>query len=65
MYFDGIIGDNWLLLNDMYTDLTSRVKWEVSLSNPIIIKQGVRQGGVLSTSHYKRYNNPLLIEVDG
>ena len=63
LYFDGIIGDNWLLLNDMYTDLTSKVKWEASLSNPIIIKQGVRQGGVLSTSHYKRYNNPLLIEV--
>ena len=48
----------------MYTDLTSRVKWEASLSNPIIIKQDVRQGGVLSTSHYKRYNNPLLIEVE-
>ena len=64
LYFDRIIGDNWLLLIDMYTDLTSRVKWEASLSNPIITKQGVRQGGVLSTSHYKRYNNPLLIEVE-
>ena len=48
----------------MYTDLTSRIKFEANLSIPIIISQGVRQGGVLSTSHYKRYNNPLLIEVE-
>ena len=64
LYFDGIIGDNWLLLKDMYTDLTSRVKWEANLSNPIIIRQEVRQGGVLSTSHYKRDKNRLLIEVE-
>ena len=64
LFHDGIKGDNWLLLNDMYTDLTSRVKWEANLSNPIIIRQGVRQGGALSTSHYKRYNNPLLIEEE-
>ena len=48
----------------MYTDLTSRVKWEANLSIPIIIRQGVRQVGVLSTSHYKCYNNPHLIEVE-
>ena len=24
----------------------------------------MRQGGVLSTFHYKRYNNPLVIEVE-
>ena len=64
LFHDGIKGDNWLLLNDMYTDLTPRVKWEANRSNPIIIRQGVRQGGVLSTSHYKRYNNPLLIKVE-
>ena len=44
-----------------YTDLNSMVKWEANLSN---LRQGVRQGGVLSTSHYKRYNNPLLKEVE-
>ena len=64
LYFDGITGDDWLLLNDMYADLTSIVKWEANLSSPINIRQGVRQGGVLSTSHYKRYNNPLLLEVE-
>ena len=50
----------------MYSDLTSVVKWEgtLSLSDPFVIKQGVRQGGVLSTAHYKRYNNPLLIQLE-
>ena len=40
------------------------MKWEGTLSNPIVIKQGVRQGGVLSTMHYKRYNNPRLIQLE-
>ena len=48
----------------MYSDLTSIVKWEATLSSPLVIKQGVRQGGVLSTTHYKRYSNPLLIQLD-
>ncbi|MEW8547407.1 MAG: reverse transcriptase domain-containing protein, partial [Candidatus Thiodiazotropha sp.] len=64
LFSDGITGDDWLLLHNMYVDLTSVVKWEANLSNPINIRQGVRQGGVLSTSHYKRYNNPLLLEVE-
>ncbi|MES9884558.1 MAG: reverse transcriptase family protein [Sedimenticola sp.] len=57
LYLDGIQGDDWLLLQHMYTDLTSVVRWENTLSSPVIIRQGVRQGGVLSTAHYKRYNN--------
>ena len=43
---------------------TSVVKWEDTLSSPFVIKQGVRQGGVLSTAHYKRYNHPLLIQLE-
>ena len=34
------------------------------IMNIINIRQGVRQGGVLSTSHYKRYNNPLLLQLE-
>ena len=49
----------------MYTDCTSRVKWTGLLYDTIDIQQGVRQGGVLSTSHYKRYNNPLLLHLEG
>ena len=40
------------------------MKWAGLLSDPINIKQGVRQGGVLSTTHYKRYNNPLLLQLE-
>ena len=64
MYLDGINGDDWLLVKDLYTDCSSRIKWAGGLSHPINIKQGVRQGGVLSTSHYKRYNNPLLLQLE-
>ena len=64
LFLDGITGPDWLLLRDMYTDLTSVVKWEGTLSAPFVIRQGVRQGGVLSTGHYKRYNNPLLLELE-
>ena len=64
LYLDGIHGDDWLLLKDMYSDCTSRIKWAGELSHPINIRQGVRQGGVLSTGHYKRYNNPLLIQLE-
>ena len=64
LFLDGITGADWMLLRNMYTDLTSAVKWEGTLSSPFVIKQGVRQGGVLSTGHYKRYNHPLLIEME-
>ena len=64
LYLDGIHGDDWLLVRDMYTDCTSRVKWAGLLSDTIDIQQGVRKGGVLSTSHYKRYNNPLLLHLE-
>ena len=64
LYLDGVQGDDWLLIKDLYTDCSSRIKWAGGLSHPINIRQGVRQGGVLSTSHYKRYNNPLLLHLE-
>ena len=63
LFFDGITWDDWLQLNYIYTDMSSVIKWEVNLSTHITIRQGVRQGEVISTDHYKRYDNPLLIEV--
>ena len=64
LYLDGIRGNDWLLLKELYSDCSSRIKWAGELSDPINIKQGVRQGGVLSTGHYKRYNNPLLLQLE-
>ena len=57
LYQDGITGADWLLLCNQYFDLTTVMKWEGSLFNRFVNKQGVRQGGILSTAHYKRYNN--------
>ncbi|MEW8545672.1 MAG: reverse transcriptase family protein [Candidatus Thiodiazotropha sp.] len=64
LYLDGIDGDDWLLIQDLYSDCSSRVKWAGLISDPVNLKQGVRQGGVLSTAHYKRYNNPLLLQLE-
>ena len=64
LYLDGIQGDDWLLIQDMYSDCSSRVKWAGMLSDPVNPRQGVRQGGVLSTSHYKRFKNPLLLQLE-
>ncbi|MEW8544220.1 MAG: reverse transcriptase family protein, partial [Candidatus Thiodiazotropha sp.] len=64
LFLDGVQGDDWLLLKDLYSDCSSRIKWAGHLSDPFLIEQGVRQGGVLSTSHYKRYNNPLLLHLE-
>ena len=64
LYLDGIEGDDWLLSHDLYSDCPSRVRWAGLLSDPINLRQGVRQGGVLSTSHSKIYNNPLLLQLE-
>ena len=64
LYLDGIHGDDWLLLRELYSDCSSRIKWAGELPHPINIRQGVRQGGVISTGHYKRYNNPFLLQLE-
>ena len=61
LIFDGITRDEWLLLRNMYSDMTSCVKWKGQLSQTFHRHQGVRQGGILSRGRYKRYNNPLLL----
>ncbi|XP_033731546.1 uncharacterized protein LOC117321188 [Pecten maximus] len=64
LYDDGITGADWLMIQDLYKDVTSNVKWAGQISEPFKVRQGVRQGGVLSTSHYKRFNNPLLLDIE-
>ncbi len=64
LFLDGVGGDMWLLMKNMYSDMQSMVKWDGDISDQIPIEQGVRQGGVLSTVHYKRYNNPLLLSLE-
>ena len=64
LYNDGIQGKLWLLLRDMQANGTTRVKWNCNLSSPFQTLQGIRQGAKLSTTLYKRYNNPLLLQIE-
>ena len=64
LYLDGIHGDDWLLLRELYSNCSSHIKWTGELSHLSNIRQGVRQGGVISTGHYKRYNNPFQLQLD-
>ncbi|MEW8547288.1 MAG: reverse transcriptase family protein, partial [Candidatus Thiodiazotropha sp.] len=60
IYNAGIDGNLWLCLNNLYSGAYSAVKWQGLVSPLFQIRQGVRQGGILSTLHYKLYNNDLL-----
>jgi hypothetical protein len=63
LYHDGITGDMWLLLRNIYDGLILKVKWGDQTTESIDIKQGTRQGEKLSTLLYKRYNNTILDSI--
>ena len=58
LYENGIRPSLWTIVNDMYSGLTTRMKWLNELSDSFPIKQGVRQGGILFPLLYKTYTNP-------
>ena len=60
----GITGNLWLLYQDMYSGMTSRVKWDNNLSDQFIEGQGVRQGGIPSTELFKSRGNKLLDNLE-
>jgi hypothetical protein len=64
LYHAGVRGINWSLIDSLYTDCKEVVRWQGSYSDAYEVHQGVRQGGVLSTSLYKEYINPLLIDCE-
>ena len=45
---------------NMYEQAQSKVKWTGYISDPFPVKQGVRQGGILSATLYKISNHDLL-----
>ena len=51
---------SWLVIRDLYQDISSKVKLMGDLSDSFPIMQGVRQGGILSTCLYKVYIDELL-----
>ena len=59
--FDKDINDTtWLVIKELYQDISSKVKWVGGLSDSFPINQGVRQGAILSTHLYKIYIDELL-----
>ena len=60
IFREGVDGSLWLTLSSMYANAVTSVKWGPHVSTHFTIKQGVRQGGILSTVHYKLFNNDLL-----
>ena len=55
----GVDGSLWLTTANLYRDAKTSVKWSIHMSEPFKVQQGVLQGRVLSTQHYKLYNNDL------
>ena len=51
-----------LLLN-MYVNQKIQVKWNCKLSEPFSVKNGVRQGGILSPLLFSLYMDELLLEL--
>ena len=59
--FDKGINDTaWLVIKDLYQDISSKVKWVGGLSDSFPINQEIRHGGVLSTRLYKIYIDEFL-----
>jgi hypothetical protein len=44
LYQDGVEGDMWSLMNNMYNGMTFKVKWDNNLTDNINIAQVIRQG---------------------
>ena len=64
LYKQGINSHLWRLIRSMYSGLTAKVKWEGEVSSSFSIRQGVQQGGILSTNFYKTYSNDLQLELE-
>ena len=63
LYETGVQPALWSIVKDLYSGLTSKVKWLGELSDHFDILQGVRQGGIWSPFFCKTYINPCLIEL--
>ena len=63
LYEEGINRKLWLIVRELYSGLTAKIKWKSSLSDSFKVFQGVRQGGVISTRFYKVYVNGFMVEL--
>ncbi|CAC5380617.1 unnamed protein product [Mytilus coruscus] len=63
VYHYGLNLNLWNIIEELYSGVTSTVKWKGETSTSFDIHQSVRQGGVLSTHLYKAYINELLLDL--
>ena len=54
----------WRILRKWYQSTICTVLWDGEQSHPFNIKQGVKQGAVLSTLLYSLFVNDLLVELE-
>ena len=59
-----IEGAQWNWITSLHTNAQTVIKWVGNFSKKFEIKQGVSQGGILSTDLYKIYENPLLDRLE-
>jgi hypothetical protein len=60
LYNRGVCGKLWLVMDDLYTGTKSAVKWDGQISPTFAEEQGIRQGGVSSTTLFNNRSTPLL-----
>ena len=64
LYEQGVRGKTWKLFENMYTGITSQIKWKGELSNPISEGQGIRQGAQSSSHCFKSRANKILYKIE-
>jgi hypothetical protein len=64
LFLLGVEGKIWLIMKQMYQDMTAKVKWQGHLSETLQIAQGLQQGGIGSADCYKVYENPLPLLLE-
>ena len=60
LYNSPICGRLWNMIDDLYTGGNEVIRWNGKYSSPYQVKQGVKQGGILSPCLYKLYLYDLL-----
>ncbi|VDI19068.1 Hypothetical predicted protein [Mytilus galloprovincialis] len=65
LYQAGISDQSIILIDSLYKNATSCVKWRNNTSQMFEIEQSVRQDGAISADLYKLYVNPLLNILSG
>ena len=53
--------DMLVLIDKLYENSTTKIKWKDVCGEPFVIRQGTRQGGILSADLYKLFVNDLLL----